>query len=77
MRNSRAALAVVAIAWLGRRDGTRAFGYLLYPLLAWGAVKLVIEDFSSSAPALLFVALALYGAALIVGPRMARKSIGP
>jgi hypothetical protein len=46
---------------------------LLYPLLAWGAVKLVVEDFSSSAPALLFVALALYGAALIVGPRMARR----
>jgi len=69
--------AVVAIAWLGRRDSTRAFGYLLYPLLAWGAVKLVLEDFSSSAPALLFIALALYGTALIVGPRMAGKSVGP
>jgi hypothetical protein len=77
VRTGVIAVAVVAIAWLGRRDGTRAFGYLLYPLLAWGAVKLVVEDFSSSAPALLFVALALYGAALIVGPRMAgRRSMG-
>jgi hypothetical protein len=77
VRTGVIAVAVVAIAWLGRRDSTRAFGYLLYPLLAWGAVKLVLEDFFASSPALLFVALALYGTALIVGPRMAgRRSMG-
>jgi uncharacterized membrane protein len=72
VRTAVIAASVVAIAWLGRRSSTRAFAYLLYPVLAWGAVKLVIEDFSSSPPALLFVALALYGTALIFGPRVAR-----
>jgi hypothetical protein len=70
VRTGVLAIAVVGVAWLGRREATRAFGYLLYPVLAWGAVKLVIEDFAWSPPALLFVALALYGAALILGPRV-------
>jgi hypothetical protein len=72
VRTAVIAAAVAAIAWLGRRPRTRAFAFLLYPILAWGAVKLVIEDFRLSPPALLFVALALYGAALILGPRLAR-----
>ena len=76
VRTGVVAAAVVAIALLGGRDSTRAFGYLLYPLLAWGGVTLVLEGFSSSSPALLFVELALYGAALIVGPRMAGRG-GP
>jgi hypothetical protein len=41
-------------------------------LLAWAALKLVVEDFPTSPPALLFVALAMYGGALIAGPRIAR-----
>ena len=52
---------------------TREFGWLLYPVLAWGVVKLLIEDFRVSPPALLFVAFALYGAALIIAPRVARR----
>jgi hypothetical protein len=74
VRTAVIAASVVAIAWLGRRSSTRAFAYLLYPVLVWGAVKLVIEDFASSPPALLFVALGLYGAALILGPRLARPA---
>jgi hypothetical protein len=74
VRTGVVAAAAVVVAWLGRRDGTRAFGYLLYPVLAWGAVKLVIEDLPAASPALLFIALGLYGAALILGPRLARRS---
>jgi len=76
VRTAVVAIAAVVIAWLGRRAATSAFAYLLYPVLAWGAVKLLIEDFASSPPALLFVALALYGTALILGPRLARGAQG-
>ena len=41
-------------------------------MLAAGALKLVAEDFRVSPPSLLVVALALYGGALILGPRIAR-----
>jgi hypothetical protein len=64
----------VLAAWLGTRPMTREFGRLLYPILGWGLVKLVFEDFRVSPPSLLFVALALYGAALIVAPRLAKRS---
>jgi hypothetical protein len=38
----------------------------------WGAVKLMLEDFRTSPPSVLFVAFALYGGALILGPRVVR-----
>jgi hypothetical protein len=74
LRTGVLALAALAVAWLGRRLGTRPCRVLLYPLLGWGAVKLLVEDFRTSPPLLLVVAFALYGGALIVGPRIARPS---
>ena len=64
----------VAVAWLGRRAVTREFGALLYPVLAWGALKLLVEDVRTSPPALLVLAFTLYGGALILGPRIAKTS---
>jgi hypothetical protein len=66
-----AAVAVLA-GVLGRWPSTREFGWLVYPILAWGGVKLLVEDFRSSSPLLLFAGLATYGGALIVGPRLAQ-----
>ena len=37
-----------------------------------GGVKLLVEDLPRSRPATLFIALALYGGALIVAPRLGR-----
>jgi hypothetical protein len=74
LRTGAIAAAAVAVAWLGRRVVTREFGVLLYPVLAWGAMKLLLEDVRSSPPSLLFVAFALYGGALILGPRIARPT---
>jgi hypothetical protein len=42
-------------------------------VLVAGGLKLVIEDFRLSRPATLFIALALYGVALIAAPRLARR----
>ena len=72
LRTGVLAAAAIIVAWLGRRLGTREFGALLYPVLGWGALKLLIEDFRTSPPSLLFVAFALYGGALILGPRIAK-----
>lgn len=72
LRTGVLAAAALVVAWLGRRLATREFGALLYPVLGWGALKLLIEDVRTSPPSLLFVAFALYGGALILGPRIAR-----
>ena len=60
------------VAWLGRHVTAREFGFLLYPALGWGGLKLLIEDFRTSPPLLLVVAFALYGGALILAPRIAK-----
>jgi hypothetical protein len=60
------ALSACTLALLARRSFGREFGWLAYPVLALGAFKLLAEDFRVSRPATLFVALALYGVALIV-----------
>jgi hypothetical protein len=77
LRTGVLALAALAVAWLGSRIATRACGMLLYPLLGWGAVKLLVEDFRASPPLLLVVAFALYGGALIVGPRIGHPRARP
>lgn len=72
VRTAVLAVAAIVVAWLGRKVVTHEFGVLLYPVLAWGALKLLLEDFRTSPPSLLVVALALYGGALILGPRIAK-----
>ena len=67
----------LTLAWAG---GARRFveaGWLVYPLLTVIGVKFLFEDMRASRPATLFVAFALYGAALIVGPRLRRGRATP
>jgi len=66
-------MAALAIAWIGGRVRFREWGWLVYPLLVGIGLKLVTQDFKHSRPATLFIALALYGAALIVAPRLRRR----
>jgi hypothetical protein len=73
VRTSVLAVAALLIAWIGRRDRFREWGWLVYPLLAGIALKMVAHDFQYSRPATLFIAMALYGAALIVAPRLRRR----
>lgn len=48
--------------------------WLAYGLLGAGALKILLEDLPASSPSTLFVALAAYGAALIVVPKIVRKA---
>jgi len=64
-------LAVLA-AWLHRPGAFSSLGTLAYPLLALIGIKLAFADLRVSTAATLFIALACYGAALVLVPRMRR-----
>ena len=61
------------LAWVGRSRHLREASWLVYPVLALGALKLLVEDFPAGRPMTLLVALALYGGALIAAPRLRRR----
>jgi hypothetical protein len=66
-------VATLLFAWLGRRARFREWGWLVYPLLVVIGLKMLGQDFKYSRPATLFIAMALYGAALILAPRLRRR----
>lgn len=72
IRTSVLAAAALALAWAGRFERFQESAWLLYPTLGIGGLKLLVEDLPRSRPATLFVALALFGGALIIAPRMSK-----
>jgi hypothetical protein len=68
-----AVLTTVLIAPSGGSDRVER-GWLGFAMLALVAIKLLAEDLPQGRPSTLFVALAVYGAALILAPRLARRS---
>jgi len=72
----RTALLVAGILALALANRAWAFvegAWLVYPLLVLTGLKFVLEDFRAGRPATLFLGFALYGLALIVGPRLCRR----
>jgi hypothetical protein len=68
----------VLLAWAGRRAAWREAGWLAYPLLVATGLKILFEDLPGGRPATLFVSFGLYGAALLLVPRLRpRGSKGP
>jgi hypothetical protein len=74
MRTAVLAGSALVVASLARIKPCIEFGWLVYPVLAAGGLKLVADDFRYSTPATLCAALAMYGVALILAPRIARRS---
>jgi hypothetical protein len=72
VRTGVLAAVTLLIAWGARHDRLREWAWLVYPLLVFIGLKMVAQDFKHSRPATLFIALALYGIALIVAPRLRR-----
>jgi hypothetical protein len=64
------AISTILLAWTRSAPGLTELSRLTYPLLIAGGLKILLEDLSASRPATLFVALALYGTALILAPRV-------
>lgn len=65
------ALSAAAIAQLPHFSTAR---FLVYPLLAAGALKLLLEDLPSGVPASLAISFLSYGAGLIVAHRLVRTA---
>ena len=72
VRTGVLAAVTLLIAWGARHDRLREWAWLVYPLLVFIGLKMIAQDFKHSRPATLFIALALYGIALIVAPRLRR-----
>jgi hypothetical protein len=63
---------VLLLAWSARRGAFAELAWLVYPLLALGGVKLLLEDLPHGRPATLVASLAVYGVVLIAAPRLVR-----
>jgi hypothetical protein len=74
LRTAVLSLAAMGLGALAGRIGLREASWLLYPLLVLTSIKLILEDFPNGNAGTLFAALALYGCALIVAPRLSRRS---
>lgn len=70
VRTAVLSCTVVGLAFAARRTRWTELGWPVVPLLVVGGVKLLIEDMRRGTPVTLTVALALFGAALIVAPRI-------
>lgn len=73
LRTAVLAGAAVLLAWARRYARTAELGRLLYPVLCIGGLKLLLEDFRYSEPSMLFVALGLFGAALVAAARLVKR----
>lgn len=67
-----AALAL-GLAVAARRRSWPEVGWLVYPIVALGGVKLLVQDLRVGRPATLVLSLALYGAVLVLAPRLLRS----
>jgi len=60
----------LALAWAGRREAWAEARWLVYPLLGLTGLKVLFQELPQGRPATLVVTFALYGAALILIPRL-------
>jgi hypothetical protein len=67
------AAATVGLALLASRWGIVEAGWLVYPMLVITGLKVVSQDLGSGRAVVLVVALASYGTALVVAPRLLRS----
>jgi hypothetical protein len=73
LRTTVLAAAAFLLARVRFDERFAAGAALVYPLLVLLGAKVLMEDLMRGRPSTLFVALAVYGAALIVVPRMMRQ----
>jgi len=76
MSSARTALLTalaLGAGWAGRRYERSELVLLAYPLMALAGVKLIAEDFQEGRSLIFVLSLLLFGAGLIVLPRLLRK----
>jgi hypothetical protein len=75
LRTAVLSIAVIGLGASVRWPAVAVFSRLVYPVLVLGGVRLLVDDFRHSRPSTLFVALAFYGMAWALGPRLAVRAI--
>ncbi len=70
LRTSVLAIGALIAAWAGTRRRDKAFARLIYPLMLLGAYRLVAYDMHVEQKAASVISLLVYGAALILLPRL-------
>ncbi len=76
LRTAILAVLATGLALAARRWSWRELAWLVYPLVALGGVKLLLQDLREGRPATLVLSLALYGAVLVLAPRLLRPAGG-
>lgn len=66
-------IATLLLALAARKTHRREAGWLVYSMLLLTGTKIIVVDFPHGRPQTLFAALACYGGALIVVPRLLRQ----
>ena len=77
LRTAVLSIVVVALGASARWSSVAVFSRLVYPVLVLGGVRLLFDDLRHSSPSTLFIALALYGLAWTLGPRLVARSADP
>ena len=77
LRTAVLAVLALGLAFAAGRGGWPELGWLVYPLVALGGVKLVLQDLREGRPATIVLSLALYGAVLVLAPRLVKPEGGP
>jgi hypothetical protein len=70
LRTAVLSLGALVLAWAGARWGRVEFSRLVYPVMVLGAWRVVAIDLRQDRTTALFLSLLLYGAALILLPRI-------
>jgi hypothetical protein len=70
LRTGVLAATALLLAWAGSRWNRQELRRLIYPVMIAGAYRLVMEDLHQEHKAALFLSLLLYGAALMLLPRL-------
>jgi hypothetical protein len=75
-RTAVLAVLILGLAWLSHRGALPELGWLVYPLIVLGGIKLLVQDLPHGRPATLVASLAIYGLVLILAPRLLKRREG-
>lgn len=76
VRTAVLALTAVVLARASRRPAFTELAWLVYPVLVIGLGKLLLEDLKVGDPIALTISFGLFGAALVMAPRLMRRQEG-
>jgi hypothetical protein len=69
-------LMALVLGWMAKQWNLTELIWILYPWMAFGAVKLFAQDFGQTRPVTLSLSLLVYGGTLMALPRLLRKTGG-